>query len=459
MFETLLRFTPEQRAETYASMTEAEADAFLDDWEYVWARPSQRFPDWLDWNIWLIMAGRGFGKTRTGAEFIKDRVRKGAKRIALVGATAADVRDTMVLGESGILGLHWRKDEMPVYEPSKARIIWPNGAVAKMYSAEKPNRLRGPQHECAWADEIGAWKYADAWDQLMFGLRLGDNPQVCATTTPKPIPLIFDLVKRAVLVREATPGKTYRVLVTEGTTYENVVNLASSWLVNILEKYKGTRLGEQELEARLLRDVPGALWTQETIEVFRQQDAGMIPQLKRIVIGVDPGGSSGKVAEDQKRETGIVAVGLGIDNHYYILADVSGTLKPLEWGRRVTDLYRDLKADRVVAEKNYGGEMVESNINTVDPNVPVRLVNASRGKAIRAEPVSSLYAQGKCHHVGMFGAMESEMTTWVPDLADKQPSPNRMDALVWAITALMEGRVAPPTLDVTASDDVSPYGV
>ncbi len=444
------------QAEFRSGLTQAQAEELQDDWSF-WARPSQMIPDHLSWRIWLVMAGRGFGKTRTGAEFIKDRVRRGFRRLALVGATAADVRDTMVQGESGILNLHWREGERPKYEPSKARVIWPNGAVAKMYSAERPNRLRGPQHEAAWGDEAGSWKYAEALEQLLLGLRLGTNAQLVLTTTPKPIPIIFDLVDKATPIEEAVEAIRARVLLTTGSTFENIGNLAGSWFEDVLDRYQGTRLGEQELYARLLRDVPGALWTSSLIERYRIQDLTKVPRFVRVVVGVDPGGSSGKEAEEKGRETGIVAAGLGVDGHYYVLEDVSGTYTPMGWATAVQNCYVNTKADRVVAEKNFGGEMVEANIRTVNKLTPVKIVNASRGKERRAEPISSLYEQGKVHHVGMFGTLESEMCTWVPALADKQRSPNRMDGLVWALTELSAGRVM-GVATVSTSEQEPPRG-
>lgn len=432
--EILASLSPAERVAFFASMTEAEAEALLDSWEF-WARPSQLAPagDW--WSVWLFMGGRGAGKTRAGAEQVKKWVKdEGVRRIGLVAATAADVRDTMVEGESGILNLHWAPDWQPEYEPSKARVIWPNGAIAKMYSAEKPNRLRGPQHEKAWVDEPAAWRYREAWDQLMFGLRLGEHPQCVATTTPKPVELVLELVKRT----KAQGEEPADVVLTTDSTYANRANLTPRFFKTILRRYEGTRMGEQEIHARLLEEVEGALWTRKLIDDARRRTiAEGVPPLVRIVIGVDPGGSSGPEAEAKGLETGIVIAGIGRDGHFYVLADVSGTLSPNGWGKRVKDAFDLHKADRVVAEKNFGGDMVASTLRTVDPKLPITLVTASRGKEIRAEPVSALYEQGRVHHVGFHGALESEMTTWVPGITKR--SPNRLDALVWVITDLMGG--------------------
>lgn len=396
-------------------LTEEEASALLYDWEF-WARPSQ-LPPPGDWRVWLILAGRGFGKTRTGAETVIDRVRRGvSKRVGLIAPTAADARDVMVEGESGILACS-PPDFRPLYEPSKRRLTWPNGAVATLFSAEEPDRLRGPQHDFIWADEPAAWKYPETWDMAMFGLRLGTDPRVIATTTPRPTRMIRDLV--------ADPG----TVVTRGTTYENARNLAPAFLTAIVKKYEGTRLGRQELNGEILDDNPGALWHRGVIENLRVRE---YPSLLRIVVGVDPAVTS----DSTSAETGIVVAGIAADGHCYVLEDASLQGNPLAWATAVARAYDQHRADRVVGEQNNGGELVEANVRTVAPRISYKGVWASRGKRTRAEPISSLYEQGKVHHVGTFPTLEDQMCDWAPDSGD--PSPDRMDALVWALTELTQ---------------------
>lgn len=413
--ERLAALPRKQLQEAIETLTDDEAAALLYDWKF-WARPSQ-LPPPGDWRVWLILAGRGFGKTRTGAETTIDRVRRSvSKRVGLIAPTAADARDVMVEGESGILACS-PPDFRPLYEPSKRRLTWPNGAVATLFSAEEPDRLRGPQHDFIWADEPAAWKYPETWDMAMFGLRLGTNPQVVATTTPRPTRLIRDLV--------ADPG----TVVTRGTTYENARNLAPAFLTAIVKKYEGTRLGRQELNGEILDDNPGALWSRNVIEALRVREH---PPLLRIVVGVDPAVTS----DPKSDETGIVVAGVDAAGHYYVLADASLQGTPLTWATAVKRVYDQYRADRVVAEKNNGGELVEANLRTVDRTLSYRGVWASRGKQTRAEPISSLYEQGKVHHVGTFPLLEDQMCDWAPDSGD--PSPDRMDALVWAITELTQ---------------------
>lgn len=364
-----------------------------------------------------MLAGRGFGKTRTGAEWVREQVESGkARRIALVGRTAADVRDVMVKGESGILAISppWCK---PVYEPSKRLLTWPNGAIATTYSGDKPDQLRGPQHDKAWADELAAWRYPDAWDQLQFGLRLGSAPQVAVTTTPRPTKLIRDLLK---------DPNTHP---TRGTTYDNAGNMAPSFFSKIIRKYEGSRLGRQELNAELLDDTPYALWKRSQIDRLRLAKDARLPELKRLVVAVDPSVTS----SEDSAETGIVLAGLGMDGHGYVLEDLSLQGTPAEWAQVAVGIYRQKRADRLVAETNQGGEMVEHTLRTVDRNVSYRAVHASRGKVTRAEPIAALYEQGRVHHVGSLPELEDQMCEWVPG----EPSPDRMDALVWALTDLM----------------------
>jgi phage terminase large subunit-like protein len=393
-------------------LTDEEARSVWHDWS-LWARPSQMPPD-TDWRIWLILAGRGFGKTRSGAEWVRGQVEQGcAGRIALVGATAADVRDTMIEGESGLLKV-FHEERRPRYEPSKRRITFHNGAIATTYSADEPDRLRGPNHDLAWADEIAAWRYPEAWAQLMFGLRIGDRPRVVATTTPKPTRLIRELVERN------------DVAVTRGSTYDNAANLSPAFLDEMRQQYEGTRLGRQELNAEILLDADGALWTRDMLDDARTTS---VPPLKRIVVAVDPAVTSNADSD----ETGIVVAGIDSQGRGYVLEDRSLKASPSEWAAAAVTGYHVHKADRIVAEANQGGDMISHTIRTVDASVPVKLVRASRGKRTRAEPVAALYEQGRVAHAGLFPELEDQLCTWTPD----GPSPDRLDALVWALTELM----------------------
>lgn len=401
--------------------------ALQSDWRSI-ARPSQLPPAGDAWSIWLVLAGRGFGKTRTGAEWVLDLVGSGfAKRIALVAPTAADARDVMVEGESGILACSpdWNR---PLYEPSKRRLTWPSGAVATTFSAEEPERLRGPQHDASWCDELGAWPYLqETWDQLQFGLRLGKNPRICITTTPRPSKMLKEIIGRA-------KDESGEVVVTRGRTADNAPNLSKNFLSTIVAKYEGTRLGRQELDAEMLDDVPYALFKSGDVEALRIEKS-QLPMLRRIVVAVDPAVTSGENAD----ETGIVVVGIGDDDHCYVLADVSDRLSPDAWARKAIEVYRRFGADRVVAEVNNGGDLVEATLRTADPNVSYRAVHASRGKAVRAEPVAALYEQRKVHHVGNFPQLEDQMFVFTSDFDRKKygSSPDRLDALVWAITELV----------------------
>jgi predicted phage terminase large subunit-like protein len=342
--------------------------------------------------------------------------RRGCRRIALVGETAADVRDVMIEAESGLLPIS-APDFQPLYEPSKRRLLWPNGAIAMAYSGDEPDQLRGPQHDAAWADEPAKWKYpVEAWDNLEFGLRLGNHPRIVATTTPRPIKLIRDLLKDPMTV------------VTRGSTYDNMANLAPSFLDRMVMKYENTRLGRQELYAEVLEDIPGALWQRQTIDQHRVARA---PDLTRIIIGIDPAMTSSEDAN----ETGIVIVGKGRDGQAYALEDLSCRLSPDGWARRAVSAYRRYRADRIVAEVNNGGDLVERVIRTVDPSVSYRAVRASRGKVVRAEPIAALFEQGRVHHVGLFAELEDQMCAFAPDHYDG--SPDRVDAMVWCISELM----------------------
>ena len=384
--------------------------------KYDWlanARPNQLAPPGT-WTTWLILAGRGFGKTRTGAEQVRIWVRN-YPFVNLIGATSDDARDIMIEGESGILAI-CPKDERPRYIANKKQLVWPNGAKSLIFTADEPERLRGKQHMKLWADEFAAWRYPDAWDQAAFGLRLGDNPQAIVTTTPKPTKAMKELV--------ADPG----TIVTKGSTYDNQKNLAPSFLSKIVGKYEGTRLGRQELNAEILDDNPGALWKRSQIDTLRVKDA---PAMKRIVVAIDPAATSNKDSD----ETGITVEGLGFDDHGYLLADLSLRGTPDEWGRVAVNAYHEFKADRIIGETNNGGEMVEHVIRSIDKNIPFKAVHASRGKITRAEPISALTEQGKIHHVGSFPVLEDQMCDYDPKTA--KYSPDRMDSAVWGFTELM----------------------
>lgn len=387
-----------------------------------WAdeRREAQTPPSGDWRTWLVMAGRGFGKTRTGAEWVREQAlsHKDA-RIALVGSTAADVRDVMV---EALLVTCDRYAFRPRWHKSERRLDFPNGARAWTYSAEEPDRLRGPQHTHAWSDEVAAWSYPETWDMLQFGLRLGANPRQVATTTPRPVPIVKDLLSQRA---------SGAVVVTAGSSYDNAANLAPAFIEQIIIRYEGTRLGRQEIHAELLEDVPGALWTLALIDDTRVREA---PPLRRIVVGVDPAASDGEHAA----ETGIVVAGItgrGAEAHGYVLADATVRGSPNDWARAVVAAYRRHGADRVIAEINNGGAMVEHTLRTVDRSLPITVVHASRGKIARAEPVAALFEQGRVHHVGSFAALEDQMTTY----DGSGDSPDRLDAMVWALTDLMLG--------------------
>lgn len=427
-------------------LTDEEADDLLHTWE-LWARPNQLEPErvlsngeW--WTIWLILAGRGFGKTRCGAETVIKWAKEGhCKRIALIAEDSADARDVMVEGESGIMACSPR-DFRPKYEPSKRRLTWPNGAQATLFSAEDYDSLRGPQFDGAWCDELCKWRYAqEAWDNLMFGLRLGDHPRVIVTTTPRPIRLLKDIILRS------------DTAITKGNTRENLVNLAPPFVKAVIEKYEGTRIGRQELNAEILDDVPGALWSRPMIDECRirpvdSQTPIALPHFERVVVAVDPAKEVGEAAA----ETGIMVVGKDSNGHGYLLEDLSLNGSPEEWGRAAVLALDEWAADMVIYEANQGGEMVaavlraaaramkEDGMRTAD-FVPVKAVHATRGKYVRAEPVSQLYEQKKVHHVGYFPELEDQLCEYTPD-GSMGYSPDRMDALVWGITELMVGSIA-----------------
>lgn len=390
-----------------------------DNWDFSHARSDQRPPKWsLDWLVWLLAGGRGSGKTRTGAE-TTHRVTKKVSRIILIAPTGPDLRETMVEGVSGILATA-SPDNRPQWEPSKKKLTWPNGCVAQGFSAEEPDRLRGPQSGFVWADEPAHWpSVEEVWDNMLFGLRLGTNPKVVATTTPKPTKWMKALMG------------DQRTVVHRVSTYANLSNLADTYKRTVLDRYEGTRLGRQELHGELLEDVEGALWNWE---MFEWTDEA--PALQRIVVAVDPAGTANKRSD----LTGIIVVGIGFDKALYVLADLSGRYSPAQWADKAVSAASFYNADAIVAEKNYGGDMVrhtlENSRAAKDLMPRVILVESRRGKALRAEPIVALYEKHKVFHVGERGDLsdlEAEQTEWVPGEGD---SPNRVDALVHGITEL-----------------------
>ncbi len=381
------------------------------------ARPNQITPYGV-WAVWLMLAGRGFGKTRAGAEdvFWYANCNPGS-RIAIIAPTYSDARDTCVEGESGLLSII-PKECIDTWNRSMGELVLYNESRFKLFGAEEPDRLRGPQHHRCWADELGAWRYAETWDQMLFGLRLGQDPRAVVTTTPKPTALIKSLAKAKTTVK------------TRGSTFDNAKNLAPAALAQLKAKYEGTRLGRQELEAEILEQSEGALWTLDLIERSRVKVA---PEMRRAVVAIDPAITS----KAESNLTGITGQGLGTDGRGYVLADVSGQLTPDGWARRAVELFHNIKADRFVAEGNQGGEMVRHTITSVWRNAPITIVHASRGKQARAEPIAALYEQNKISHVGFFPELENQMCSWEPLSNPPMPSPDRLDSMVWGFTDLM----------------------
>ena len=395
-------------------MTDDEARALAYDWRF-WRRPSQEWPAGA-WRVWAVIAGRGYGKTRTGAENVRERIKaRKAGRIGLVAPTAADVRDVMVEGPSGLLATA-PKGELPHYEPTKRKLSWPNGAVGHTFSADEPERLRGPEHDLVWCDEPASWRRPEAWDNILFGLRAGEDPRAILTMTPKPLAWL-----RALADHPAT-------VVTGGATYENAGNLAGTFLEDVLERYEGTRLGRQELHAHFLDDVLGALWAMTTIEAYRRH--GWTPgPAWRIVVAVDPPGETAEcgivVAAGQRGQA---------RGEAFVLDDASLPGPPEVWAAQVVATYKRWGAEAVWVESNQGGDMVRAVIHAVDPSVPVRKITAKLSKEARAEPVATAYTRGRVHHVGYLGMLEAQMTSWVPR---EGKSPDRVDALVHAIVTLL----------------------
>jgi phage terminase large subunit-like protein len=404
------------------SLLSQEVVELNNQWLY-WARPHKQLPPAdIEFRNWLVLGGCGAGKTRAGAEWVKalalgifEPVIRRCQRIAIVAPTYDEARLVMIEGVSGVLSVHHAK-ERPKYEPSKRTLTWANGSIAQVFSAEEPDSLRGPQFDAAWCDELAKWKHAEeAWMNVQMALRLGQVPQAVITTTPRANKLIRELMNDAATV------------VTRSRTMDNANQLAPSFLKDVIARYGNTSRGRQELDGELVVDDPNALWRREMIELYRLKQ---VPELKRIVVAVDPPATS----TTKSNACGIVCVGLGVDGRCYVLEDASvKRMRPLQWAERVVKLYKRWNADRIVAEVNQGGDMVRELLMQVDSTVSLKSVHASRAKQARAEPVAALYEQGRVSHVGVFAGLEDEMCTTIGEGA----SPDRMDALVWAVTELM----------------------
>jgi len=417
--ERLALLSDIDRQEFLSQFSEVELVRLLESYAFK-ARPSQQFPIG-DWRIWLILSGRGFGKSFIASNWVINQAQIQKYPIALVGANPADIRDYMVeAGESSIIKQS-PKWFIPEYQPSKRRLIFPNGVIAVAYSAESPDSLRGFNGNSAWIDELAKFQYPqETWDNLNFALRLGDQPRICITTTPRPIKLIKELWTDS------------KVIKTIGSTAENRNYLAASFVEYIYDKYSGTRLGRQELEGEILMDVPGALWSYSNLDTNR---VSKHPELKQIVVAIDPA----VTADEDSNETGIIVCGIDENDHGYIIEDASGIYHPQEWSTLAVKLYDKYKANYIVAEVNQGGEMVVNTIKQTAKglghrHIPVKHVHAAKGKYTRGEPVAVLYEQNKVHHVGSFATLEDQMTSYLP--GDKI-SPDRMDALVWGLYCLM----------------------
>ena len=402
-------------------------------WARELARPEQLPNEDESWSIYLYLAGRGAGKTRTAAEWLAwEATTQNNTRWAIVAPTFGDVRDVCAEGESGIINILRSYGSLADYNRSQGSIMLTNGSKIKLFSADEPDRLRGPQHHGAWCDELAAWRYPDTWDQLQFGLRLGNNPRTVITTTPRPVLLIRNLVNR----NDGT------VKIVRGSTFDNAANLAPQALLELQARYAGTRMGRQELYGELLTESDSALWTRALLDEARITTENA-PPYYRVVVAIDPAVTSGESSD----ETGIIVAGATPDGHYYIIEDATMRGTPEMWARKAVEMYRKHKCDRVIAEVNNGGDMVESVLRQVDSTIPYRKVHASRGKQVRAEPISALSEQGRLHLVGSFPLLEDQLVTWEPG-SDR--SPDRMDAMVWAITDLMGGSVAMRSLAAMA---------
>jgi phage terminase large subunit-like protein len=392
------------------------------DWEGYLARPNQ-LPPPGEWLTWLVLAGRGFGKSRCGAEWVRAQVNnKSARRIALIAETQKDLEEVMVFGDSGIYSV-FPPHQKPKVTKKPIKIEFHTGAIATGYNATEPDQLRGPNFDAAWCDELCKWRYArETWDQLQFGLRLGTHPRQIVTTTPRPIPILKEILKASTTV------------ITRGVTKDNYANLAASFIKTITDKYAGTRLGRQELSAEILDDVPDALWTRAALDRDRR-GPNDIPPLKRIVVAIDPAAKKNEMPEDGAA-TGIVVAGIGEDNRGYILDDATCRESPNGWARMAVACFDRYQGDCIVGEVNNGGDMVEATVRAVRPQVRFKEVHASKGKWTRAEPIAALYEQGRISHVGTFASLEDEMVNFGVNGMVGDKSPDRVDALVWALTEL-----------------------
>jgi phage terminase large subunit-like protein len=443
MIEMLRSYPTDAIHEVLKTLTPAECEEILHCWE-LWARPKQLAPKG-NWKILLALAGRGFGKTRMGTEWVRQQIKAGKSEIGCVAPTKGDVRAIMVEGPSGLLNVCSKTDKtnrgvflgFPVWSPTNNTVTWANGAKARFYSAEDPERLRGPNLQAAWCDELCSWnRMQETWDMLQMTLRIGKNPQIFISTTPKPSKLLIALNERA----ETEPDKVIRV---SGSSYDNAENIN----LDALKAFEGTRLGRQELYAEILTQAAGALWTADILKAA--YDPSITDTVKfaeenlaRVIVSVDPAITSNVESDD----TGIIVAGVDINGIGYILEDHTGKFTPQGWASKAISLYHKFSADTIVAEKNQGGDMVRSTLQSEDETIPVRLVHASRGKYARAEPVSSLYEQGKVKHARDLDKLEQQMTTWEP--LGSIGSPDRLDACVWAITNLMLKNVARPKLEL-----------
>lgn len=444
-----LRELPDDEvAKALSKLGKTQLEQLQKDWKF-WARPEQLEPKG-DWNVWWINAGRGNGKTRAGTEWVREQVKNGHKRIAAVASTNSDIERVMVKGESGFLNICSKHDKthkgvpmgFPEWSPTKRTLSWENGAKVEFYSAEEPERLRGPQFSCAWGDELAAWnKDQETWDMLQFCLRLGKHPRVMVTTTPKSTKLVRKLIK---------DPKTH---VTIGSTFDNSDNLADTYLTAVREQYEGTRLGRQELYAEILTENEGALWTADMIDAC-QIDRDDLPEMVRKIVAIDPAVS----ANAESDSTGLVVAGLGEDGLGYILGDYTFKGMPEAWAKKAIDLYHEFECDRVIYESNQGKDLIPTVLRTIDPNIPLKGVHASRNKNARAEPVSALYEQSKVMHVrnpldasASLNELETQMCTWEP--LGKHKSPDRLDAMVWAITELLLKGYATPKLQLVYSNN------
>ena len=438
--DTLRKLPKDKVDEVYKQLGPKKVEELKHTWSF-WARDEQLEPEG-DWNTWFVNAGRGFGKTRAGVEWVREQVKRGAKRIAAVAATNSDIERVMVKGESGFLNVCWKGDKTykggkmgyPEWSPTKRTLSWESGAQVQFFSAEEPERLRGPQFELAWCDELAAWnKDQDTWAMLQFCMRLGKHPRIMVTTTPKPTKLVREILKNPT------------THTTTGSTFDNAANLAGTYLKAVKEQYEGTRLGRQELYAEVLEEAEGALWTTDMLDKasIKHED---LPHLNRIVVSIDPA----VTANAESDMTGIVVAGIDVNGVAYVLGDYTERLSPQGWASKAISLYHQYSADRIVAERNQGGEMVRRTLEVEDETVPIKLVHASRGKYARAEPVSALYERGLVKHVvnppdgASLNELETQMRTWEP--LGSIGSPDRLDACVWALTDLSLNGYAKPQL-------------